>query len=127
MKAGDATSGPREEHVGQHVDGRTARRKSQAREEELEQATSRDVKRDEQPQREPAVRQRQALDGGRYHSGKSGPTPGKRATTAERENLSTAEEPQRAGNQTVDAYEVAGLPTSWAATTNVTDTQLEPD
>ena len=33
-------------------------------------------------------------------------------------NLNTAEEPQRAGNQTVDAYEVASLPTSWAATSN---------
>ena len=60
VKAGDATSGPREEHVGQHV----ARRNARAREEELEQATSRDVRRDEQSQREPAVRQRQALDGG---------------------------------------------------------------
>ena len=42
-------------------------------------------------------------------------------------NLSTAEEPQRVGSQTVDAHEVAGLPTSWAATTNVAGTQLEPD
>ena len=59
----DATSGPREDHVGQHVDVRAARRKSEAREEELEQVTSRDVNRDEQSQREPAVKQRRALDG----------------------------------------------------------------
>ena len=45
----------------------------------------------------------------------------------ENKNLSTAEEPQRAGSQTVDAHEVAGMPTSWAATTNVTGTELEPD
>ena len=38
--------------------------KAEAREEELEQATSRNVKSDEQSQREPAVRRRQALDGG---------------------------------------------------------------
>ena len=96
------------------------------------------MKRDEQSQREPAVKQRRALDG--VDTEKKN----KRADLqlvrtrdlmkrtdqeAERENknLSTAAEPQRDGRQTADAHEVAGMPTSWAATTNVTGTQLEPD
>ena len=59
VKAGETASGPREEHVGQHVGSS----KTEARDEELEQTTSRDVRRDEQSQREPAVKQRQALYG----------------------------------------------------------------
>ena len=62
--------------------GWAVRRKSEARQEELEQAMSRDVQRDEQTQREPAVRQRQAPDGGQWEESKRATTAGKSGLTA---------------------------------------------